>query len=116
MKTGLKHNCAKAQSPASLKSLFVHLCVSTGVCRCVYASGLGTELRDSARPRNKALRCACLGLLGCERRGCRSRKWLTSSVSVSLQQLSKATEGDFSEGCLDIRCAALGDARSWKME
>lgn len=56
MKTGLKHNCVKAQGPASLKSISVHVCVSTGVCRSVYASGLGIKLQDSASAQS-----ACLG-------------------------------------------------------
>lgn len=52
MKTGLKHNCVKAQCQASLKSVSVHTCVSTGVCRCACASGLGTKLQGAAPPRS----------------------------------------------------------------
>lgn len=111
MKTGLKHNCVKAQFQVSLKSISMYICVSTGVCRCACASGLRTKLQGAAPPRS-----ACVGCPSRERHGYQSWKWLTSSVSVSLQQLSKATEGDFSEGRLDISCAVLGDACGWKME
>lgn len=105
LKTNLIHLCVKAKCPTSLKSISVFVYISTGAGRCVCASGLSIKLHGAAFHSSP-----CLGKLHGEKHGYLSQECLTSSVSVSLQQLSKATEGDFSEGRLDISCAVLGDA------